>query len=203
MKFIILLFLSIVAQGWAQSNLAVFCAWNPPTEPFNNQANILNQYWRNGVSLGAGYETAISTNISLATTIETAYYRWDNFNYQGATFPEISLKSAQGEDSRVWRFFLEGKFKSPSRKIPMYLSTGVGYIVEDIGGITTTYSNLNGPDITYLGSDQIKRYFVHTFGIGLQCPIIFNYGIDIRALYFSDYSSHFQEAIVFGIVYSL
>jgi len=85
----------------------------------------------------------------------------------------------------------------------MYISTGLGYIIENIGGITTKYSDLNGPDITYSGVGQAKRYFVHTVGIGLQCSIISNYGIDIRALYFSDYSTHFQIAIVLGVIYSL
>jgi hypothetical protein len=203
MRLIILLLYLLAAQAWAQTNLSVFYALNPRTEVLNNQENILNKYWRNGISLGAGYETSISTNISIASTIETAYYKWDNFDYRGPMIPEIRLKSAQGEDSRIWRLFLEGKFKSPSRVVPMYVSTGLGYIIENIGGITTTYSDMNGPDITYIGVSQTKKYFVHTVGIGLQCPIISNYGIDIRALYFSDYSTHFQTAIVFGIIYSI
>ena len=101
MRVIILLLCLLASQAWTQTNLSVFCALNPRTEVLNNQENILNQYWRNGVSLGAGYETAISTNISISSTIETAYYKWDKFDYRGPMIPELRLQNAHGEDSRV------------------------------------------------------------------------------------------------------
>ena len=203
MKVPLFLFCFLSSHLMAQTYLSLYGALNPRTEIFNEQENILERCWRNGVSIGAAYEKTLSKNIIIASSIESAYYKWDNFNYGGVSIPEISLKSANGEDSRVWRFFLEVKLMPTSKDAPVYLSTGVGYINEIIGSITARYSDMNGPEFTRTQSRYTDNYFVHTLGIGMKWFFISDFGMDIRTLYYSNYSNRFQLAMLLAFSYSL
>lgn len=199
-QLFLLCFLS--SQLMAQTYLSLYVAVNPRTDIFNN-TNVLNQYWRNDVSIGVAYETSISTNISIAPSIETAYYKWDHFIDSRVFVPEISLISASGDDSRVWRFFLDGKLIPKNKIVPTYISTGIGYIYEDIGSVRATYNDMNGPEFTRTQPRYAHYYFVHTLGIGLRWIFVSDFGIDIRALYYTNYSNRFQVSMVFGISYLL
>jgi len=202
-RFLLLLLLAVPA--YSQINVSFFAGVNPATNLIaRDRSGFLDLYWGTGFNLSVSSEVFISRLIAIAPSVEYARYAFDNYTFQGVSIPEVRLKSATGEASSIWRIFAEAKFFPTSSKvIPWYFSTGLGYVIERIGTINATYTNLNGPEFTMAINYQGKNFFVHAVGLGIRWSAFSRLALDLNAQYFTNYNDRLNTAVKIGVVYSV
>ncbi len=201
-KLFILILLALPA--YSQTSISFYAGINPHTYLLTDYTSFLDAYWSPGLTVGLSGELFVSPLFAISTSVEYAYYGFNNYKEAFFASPSFSvLKSATGDASTEWRAFAEVKLftkKNPHGRF--YLSTGVGYVIEQIGTIVATYSNyphdFTGP-IYYENRD----YFVHTLGAGERWSIASQLALDVKAQYFTNYSDRNGATIRVGLQYFL
>jgi hypothetical protein len=207
---VLLVILAILPSvtGYSQTNIVTFFGVNFPTFPLRESSFYLEHYWKDGVNIGVSAELKVRKSILLSPGVE---YSFDPFDlYDGpidAGFePEMFIKSVDGENSNVYRFLLEVKWfpKRPAKeKSQPFLSSGFGYVIEDIGKIHVLWGAINGPDFLDHNEFKSKSYFIHSAGIGLRWCVTRNVKLNVEGKYFTDYRSRFQNSWNVGILFMM
>jgi hypothetical protein len=205
MKTTLCLLILIATAGHSQTSISFYAGVNPNLNLLSSDnSNYLNLYWHPGVTIGVSGEIFLSDDIAVSPSFEYASYQFDRYSPAKITIPEISLKSATGSASTMWRTFAELKLFTEKGGISrFYLSTGIGYVIEQIGTITATYADLNGPDFTNVIHPESRNYVVHTLGAGARWNIIGHFAIDLKAHYFTNYTDRMYTTIRLGVLYTL
>ena len=197
-KFFVLFAVAIPA--YAQLNVSGFVGINP------NNTNFLDLYWKPGIICGAGSEVFVSPSIALSPSVEYAHYTFDNYEvYHEVSVPEVHIISVIGEPLNLWRLFLEAKFfGNLTTTIPVYFTTGFGYVNRDVGVIHRTFKDMNEPNLfTETIEFENSTLLVHTLGIGLRWRILPYLFLDLKGQYFTNYNDRMYTAIKCGLVYTV
>jgi|GEM_PF-6817839 len=201
-----LFFLILLAlPAYSQTSISFYTGINPHMYSFESgNFSFLDASWNPGITIGLSGELFLSPAIAISSSIEYAYYGFNNYEGFLIGIPERIFKSATGEPSTEWRAFAEAKLftkKSPHGRF--YVSTGIGYVIEQIGTIMTTYSDMNGHDFTGPVYYENRDYFVHTLGAGERWNIASPVALDVKAQYFTNYSDRTSATIRVGLQYYL
>ncbi len=208
MKFY-LLFTFVILSNTSFSQISVIASGGiDPNEISlygNSGIDGSNAYWDKGVTFGLNGEYSVSNKIILTAVIQYSHYTFRDYADNSLRIPEISFISAEGKDSKLWRSSIEAKyFFSPQSRFKFYLLTGVGVLVQDLGTITTRYSNLNqiGENIYFINS-EVQNYFVHSLGAGIRTDLIPDLFIDASANYYTNYFERFQIFVGLSLGYRI
>ena len=191
---------------YAQLNVSGFVGINPQSNFIAKEnSDFLDLYWQSGIVFGAGSEIFVSPSIALSPSVEYAHYKFDKYNLIEARAPEVSLLSTTGKPSNIWRLFVEAKFfRNITTAIPLYLTTGIGYMNEDFGIIHRTFKDMNEPNLfTETIEFENSTLLVHTLGIGLRWRILPYLFLDLKGQYFTNYNDRWYTSLKCGIVYTV
>ena len=154
---------------FSQTNVLVYSGINFPAFPLRLKESsfFLTRYWENGLNFGASLELKLSNSLFLSPGFEYNLYPFDSYDgpINRGIISTIFVKSADGEKSKIYRFLLEIKHfteASADSKSQPFLSTGFGYIVEDIGNIDVLWGDISGPDVLIKEKFDGKSYFVNS-----------------------------------------
>jgi hypothetical protein len=193
----------------AQMNIAAHLGLSGPVPGLakSSQSSFLDRYWSEGIDVSLDGEYRLSDKVWVACCAQYTYYRWDNFKYSGAWIPEWRIRSSSGQDSKIYRAALEMRLLA-SRKFlvfdaNLYLITGVGYAIENIGRIRAIIDDMNGPGFILDVGYPNRSYWNHSLGIGVRANIFGSIAMDLTAKYFTDYSERFYTAYTGGIAYAI
>ena len=202
MKTLIILLVFFSASLSAQTEAWIHVGLGSPAADFPyDKSQFLNLYWKNGLNFGAGVQVAATRRLWIAPSIEYTYYRWDNFNFRGPMIPELSIRSANGHNSHLYRFLIEVRYYAQTASIlQLFVTTGAGYTIEKIGAIQATVDDMNNGAFTWNVQYPGRSYFTHNLGIGLRLNVIAPLAVDLTAKYFSDYSQRFHTSINAGLL---
>ncbi len=201
-KLFILILLALPA--YSQTSISFYAGINPHTDLLTGYSSFLDASWNPGITIGLSGELFVSPLFAISTSVEYAYYGFNNYGGSFISSPENSFKSATGDASTEWRAFAEAKLftkKSPHGRF--YLSTGIGYVIEQIGTMMATYSAMNGHDFTGPVYYENRDYFVHTLGAGERWNMASQVALDVKAQYFTNYSDRTGATIRVGLQYYL
>ena len=183
------LFLILTTPIYSQISVGISVGTDLFNYDLSNYHNYLSSYWHKGIYININGEYFLSNKISISSTIEYGYYKFDNYIPTGVQIPEIRFISAYGNNSKAIRVFGNIRFyTNPAKIFQAFISTGLGYISENLGTITATYDDMNFVQFTTEGKYQGRHYFAHTFGIGGRVKLDQNFAIDVSASYYSDYA---------------
>lgn len=190
---------------FSQTNVMVFSGINFPAFPLRLKESsfFLTRYWKNALNFGASLELKLSNSLFLSPGFEYNLYPFDS--YDGPNGEPVIVKAVSGNKSNVYRFLLEIKHfseASAKSKSQPFLSTGLGYIVEDIGNIILLIDNIGGPDVVNKRKFDGKSYFVHTAGIGMRWRLTEKTKLNIEGKVFTDYKSRLQNSWNLGLLFS-
>ena len=203
-KFFLLFVMTIPV--YAQFNVSAFVGFNPQSNFIaKDNSDFLDSYWRSGIIFGLGSEIFVSRSIALSPSVEYARYGFADYEFRNYLIPEVSFISATGEPSNVWRVFLEAKFFANfTTAIPVYLTTGIGYVKEDIGVINQNFFQMwDSRTFTTNVIFKDSNFFVHTLGLGLRWRFLPNLSLDLKGQYFTNYSDRWYTSVKCGLVYSV
>jgi len=200
-KLFILILLALPA--YSQTSISFYAGVNPHTDLLAGYSSFLDAYWNPGITIGLSGELFLSPLFAISTSVEYAYYGFNNYAGPFISAPENRFKSATGDASTEWRAFAEVKlFTKKSTHGRFYLSTGVGYVIEQMGTIMATTS-IEGHDFTGPEYYENRDYFVHTLGAGERWSIASQVALDVKAQYFTNYSDRTGATIRVGLQYYL
>ena len=200
----LLLFLTLTSPIFSQISIGISGGTDLFNNNLSNKRDYLSSYWHKGININVNGEYFLSNKVSLNGIFEYGYYKFDHYSFDEIHIPETGLVSAYGKDSKAIRVFGNIRFYSnPANIFRAYITTGLGYISENIGTITATFDDLNFGQSTTEIKYQGKHNFVHIFGIGARIKIIQNLGIDVFGSYYSDYTNFLNTKIDIGLVYLL
>jgi hypothetical protein len=209
MKRLIFAFILFSSSMMAQINVVVHTGLDiiSPSLAKSYQSTFLDNYWSNGINASFAVEYGLTRNIWIAPYFDYTYFRWDNYNYSGPMIPEEHIRSAQGENSHIYRLMLEARFLASREFIiinaELYFTTGLGYTIEKIGRIQTIIDDMNGPSFVQESGLPNRSYWIHSVGVGTRANIVGPISLDITAKYFTDYSERFYASYNIGIAYSI
>lgn len=208
MKFLILFsFLILVNNSFAQLSLSFSAGLDPKELALYNQTATDgdNAYWNKGITLGLNVDYSISEKFFISALFHYSHYNFDEYANTGFSIPEIIFISADGEDSKLWRISIEGKyFPAPQNRFKFYILSGLGVVVEDLGTIKTQFLNMmQDGNVTYTKDSEVKNIFVHSLGIGVRTNILSNFFVDVSGSYYSNYSERFQTFLGLNIGYQV
>ena len=207
-KFFLIFVMTIPV--YPQLNVSAFVGVNPQEnliakgDSYNHGAYS----WESGIILGIESEIFIFPSIALSPSVEYVYYAFDEYDERKeARFDNNSSISSTADPVKVWRLFLEAKFfGNLTTTIPIYLTTGFGFLNENNGVInrTVTYFFGNGPQI-FDTTFKLKNssFYVHTLGLGIRWRFLPNLSLDLNGKYLSNYSDRMYAAVKFGLVYTV
>jgi|GEM_PF-6595934 len=190
---------------FSQTNVVVFSGINFPSFPLRESSFYLEKYWFNGINFGVTTEFEVNNRFSVAPSFEYNLYLFDSYGGLATSEPEMLLQSAEGKNSRIYRFLLEMEYfpkNPPKSKAQPFLLSGLGYVVEDIGNIKAFY-NASGSDILLNPTFKGKKYLVHSIGIGMRWPLKKTLMLNLEGKIFTDYKSRFQNSWNLGLVFNL
>ena len=154
----------------------IYSGINSSFEAFTNESSdFLENYWKPGINIGISFDIKLLNYLNLIPTYELNYYQFSTYDYE-AKIPEIYLKSYQGEKSLIHRYLLDFQFIPP--EIPFinpFLTTGIGYVYEDIGKIHIHQGYMGNGEREYDLTFGEKNYFIHSVGIGMNISIFGNW----------------------------
>jgi hypothetical protein len=195
------IFLFLATPIYSQIGIGISAGTNLFRANLNNP-DYLNTYWHNGINLGIGGEYFISRKVSINNVIEFGYNKFDHYTYTGVTIPETRFISATGKDSKVIKVFGNLRFyTNPSKIFQAYITTGLGYISEDLGTITSTFYDINFGQYTTDLNYEGRHNFVHLLGIGSRIKFNQNFAIDVSCSYYSDYTNFLNTKAEISFVY--
>lgn len=205
MKTIFLILISTASLLSAQTVITFQGGINSRTGTFSMEPeNSITQSWKSATSGSVGIDYFAIKSVAISASAEFDNYPFDTYRFDGASIPEIWVKSSTGDASQIYRAALEGKFFLPSSsRFSLYFVTGASYITEHIGQITLRMGNLNGPDYTVVVPSQSNNYWMHTFGLGFRYFVSDKIGIDVTGKWYSNYSTRLHKSLNFGIDYVL
>jgi len=208
MKILIaIIALVLINSSFAQLSISISGGIDPKEISLygNTAIDGDNAYWNSGISIGANMEYAISERFAISALFHYSNYTFDKYANTGFMIPEISFLYAEGESSKLWRTSVEAKYiPFPQEKFKLFILSGFGMLVEDLGTIKTHYSNMNGSsNQTYFINPAIKNSLVHSLGLGVRTSITSNLFIDISGSYYSDYTEIFQTFFGLNLGYQI
>jgi hypothetical protein len=198
----IFLFLILTTPIYSQRSIGISGGTDLFSNNLSNKRDYLGSYWHNGININVNGEYFISNKVSLNGTFEYGYYRFDHYSFDEIHFPETSLVTANGKDSKAIRVF--GNIRSytdSSKMFQAFITTGLGYISEDIGTITATFNDLNFGQSTTELKYEGRHNFVHILGIGARIKFLQDLAIDVSGSYYSDYTNFINEKMEISFVY--
>ena len=205
-KFFLIFVMTIPV--YPQLNFSGFIGINPQANftAEDNSYNTIAYSWKSGIIFGIGSEIFISPLIALSPSVEYAYYAFDEYDKRKETLPEMLSISSTAGPSKVWRLFLEAKFfGNLTTAIPVYLTTGFGFLNENNGIIhrTETYNYGNDPQI-FSSTVKLKNssFYVHTLGLGIRLRFLPYLSFDLNGHYLSNYNDRMYAAVKCGLVYT-
>ena len=207
MKSIVTLILILPFLASAQPRIGIYSGVNfPSVSSFfveHGQNEELGDYWYPAINLGVDLEIPLMDWLEISPLFEYNHYLFDQY-YPITVGPPPFLKQSSGQVSRIYRLMLEARLVDQSAGGDrLYLVTGLGYIVENIGHVTLTWGDDNTPDYTSEVIIQGKSYWAHSMGVGYQIVLSQSLGIDICAKYYSNYTDRFDVSANLGIAYTL
>ena len=207
-KFFVLFAVAIPA--YSQLNFSAFVGVNPQANftAEDNSYNTVAYSWRSGIIYGLGSEIFISPSIALSPSVEYAYYAFDEYDERKEIRFDISSSiSSTADPVKVWRIFLEAKFfGNLTTAIPVYLTTGFGFLSENNGIIyrTMTYFSGNGPQIfSSTFKPKNSSFYVHTLGLGIRLRFLPYLSFDLNGQYLSNYNDRMYASVKCGLVYTV
>jgi hypothetical protein len=204
-KTILLFLIPFALPLSAQTVITVQGGSNFRTEPLSLEQNTsLIDPWKSSTTAIAAVDIILKRTFALSAGLEYDNYPFGSYPAHDITIPEYKLISSSGDATKIYRASIEGKLRLPPiGHFSLYFDSGVSYITEDIGKLNYTYSELDGPDHEIIHSSQLNNYWAHTLGVGFQYSFSEHYGIVLTTKYFSNYSTHFQTLVAFGLFYIL
>lgn len=200
----LLLFLTLTSPVFSQISIGISGGTDLFNNNLSNNRDYLSSYWHKGININVNGEYFLSNKVSLNGTFEYGYYKFDHYSFDEPHIPETGLVSAYGKDSKAIRVFGNIRFYTNRANIfQAFITTGLGYISENLGTITATFDDLNYGQSTTELKYQGEHTFVHIFGIGARIKFIQNLGIDVCGSYYSDYTNFLNTKIDIGLVYLL
>jgi opacity protein-like surface antigen len=184
----------------AQPTLNVFSGVNNPSQiwlPVSPRS--AGWHWHTAVNLGLGLEFQVREWLAVSPLIEYNYLRFDS--YRPTVISGWPPVMSTGDASHIYRFLVEGKFfPVPDGRIVPYLSTGMAYVVEDMGEIEVKY----GYESTFRTlSFENESYVAHSLGVGIRTFVGKTVGIDAVYKYFSNYDDISHVSLNFGLLFRL
>jgi hypothetical protein len=206
-SFLLFTFVILTNTSFSQISISVSGGIDPNEVSLysENAVDGNNAYWNKGTTFGLNGEYTISSKLTITALFHYSQYHFRNFADNGLRIPEISFLSSEGKDSKLWRTSIEAKyFFSPQSQFKFYLLTGLGVLVQDLGTVTTRFSNLNeSGEYVYTIDSEIQNYFVHSLGAGIRTDVISDLFIDASANYYTNYFERFQVFVGLSLGYRI
>ena len=205
MKTTLLFLISFAIPLSAQTVIEVQGGSNFRTEPFSLEQNtLLIDSWKSSTTAIAAIDIILNKPFAVSANLEYDNYPFDGYPAHDITIPEYTLKSSSGDATRIYRASIEGKLLLPSiGHFTLSFVSGISFITEDIGKLSFTEGELNGPDHEIVHASQSNNYWAHTLGVEFQYSLSEHYGVELTTKHFSNYSTHFQTLAAFGLFYEL
>jgi hypothetical protein len=153
--------------------------------------------------VGVRVEYMLSKDIAVSPRFEVSHFSFNRYS-PFIDIPEVYVKRSTGEVTRVYRVFVDAKLMPYTIDgIHLYLSTGVGYVAEDVGRIEAVFSDMNGPDFSKTIVYKGKSFWAHSAGVGLRVNVFKKVGLDVSGDLYSNYRDRFWVNWKAGLVCSV
>jgi hypothetical protein len=189
----------------AQTRLLVYSGSSSGLANFSIKDNTdyLQHYWNTAINVGVGVEYMLSKDIAVSPRFEISDFSFDRY-FPFIGIPEEHMKRSTGEATRVYRVFVDAKLMPLNiSRTHLYVSTGTGYVVEDVGRIEAMFGDTNGPDFSRTIAYRGKSFWAHSAGIGLRMDILKKLGLDVSGDFYSNYLDRFWVSWRAGFVYTV
>lgn len=212
MKKIVDLTVILTIPVFSQPSFVIHSGLNSPLAYVAvGKYDFLADHWKNGINIDIGFEIPVFRLIALAPSFEYTYYAFEMYNpgiqyveNQVGLWPSRNPKDSRGSGSHTYKLLLEAKaFTEPSRIVAPYVSTGIGYAIEDIGAIEASWEDLNGGQYVTNIQYEGKSFLIHSFGFGLRSFLAAGVSMDFAARYFTNYTDRFSTSLNLGFAYRL
>ncbi len=171
---------------------------------FKNNLDVLDLYWEKGFTLDFEGEYFLTSSLAISPIVEYATYKFDKYYFSGAQIPEDYVKDATGKSSDEWNLFLTLKYFPHTNTIFQFVfTTGLGYIVENMGVINATFGNINTGETNVNFKLKRDNKLVHLLGLSLRIKLMSDISFNINGSYYSNYTDRFYPTIKAGFIYKL
>jgi len=189
---------------FTQPKVVIYSGINSPTQLGSiDETTYLYPNWNVGINAGFGLEYILTNQLSITPTIEFNYYSFNRYSPE-VMIPENRVEHSTGEASQITRLFVDFKlFDLPDDNFRVYFSSGGGYVIERIGLVRVTWSDLSSSEFNSSIQFPNKNYFVHTLGIGFQLKVLPQIDLDIAWKHYTNYSDRVHYSLNIGAVYQL
>jgi len=189
----------------AQTRLLVYSGSSSGLANFSikDDTEYLQDYWNTAINVGAGVEHMLSKDIALSPRVEVSQFSFDRY-FRSFGIPEEYLERSTGEATRVYRVFVDAKLIPHTvSRTHLYLSTGVGYVVEDVGGIEAVFGRTDGSEFSRTIVYRGESFWAHSAGIGLRMDTFKKLGLDVSGDFYSNYQDRSWVNWKVGLVYTV
>jgi len=179
-----LLTLSGALRLHAQPRLGLYTGANFPasTIHFGELDHSWASFWYLGINLGASMAFPVADGFEVGPVFECNHYSFHKY-LQITT--EAPPWKGSGEASHVYRLGCEAHlFHEKGNHNRIYLTTGLGYMIERKGVLTRTYY---GEYSTHWQLPD-KDYWAHSVGLGYQIALSRSLALDLCAKYYANYN---------------
>lgn len=204
-KYLIIWLLFLSISTYSQISVSASVGYNPKDvvpEEVPPDGTAASWYYGYSFGISAGYY--FSPDFLLSASVNRSDYKFDRYlSNMWATLPEVYFISASGKDSRITRVSVEAKyFPFTYNNFRLFIFSGLGFVLEDIGEVKETYFNdLTNKETTYINNPPVEEHLAHSLGLGIKATVFSDIYLELSGFYYSNYWGWWQPTLNLSLGY--